>query len=716
MKDMLRSVVNNKFKFFFLIALFLTYLDFPRIANAESGKGKLSLNEAVSLFHSGENIALIDKLKSETSSFSRIETLYLLYKVHFQTGNYNQCKKYLDELSTEFPESLSDILLLERIRLYQKTGQIDSLLKLVVIETGPKRTPFLLNELNKVFVQGFKVKTDKLLLRQSLETLIPFADSLDKGADILRAYQNTFAENDPRIKEILVSIWKLDNINNLSENEKKIENLIRTRADGFANQILDHFRRQHSNKNYSYISETLPAYLKLLADKKHDNFSRLRKIYFSAMVKKRQFSRLITNLDSPKLRKELGLSLDESLSQQFNLWLKKGNPEKALAILKRLNALNPGIKTELQILSLAEYYFHRNQFTEALGFYNQLHPYGSDQYEVSRIKWKIWWIHYKSGNISELMKIADWSTNYQFKNEEIGARFCYWSHKLNLNKSGNPETCYSKFPLTYYGLHSKYMLGSGSEFADFKSQGEEVPLRGGKISQHDRDRLGFLKLVYLVGENKLAESVVRSIMKPADAFFLLALADMLLEVEQYYLVQVIVQSEFRSLLEASISGRKLMMPYFYPKAFDPLVSQLSEILSVPPTVILSVMREESHFNPNIESSAGAIGLMQLMPATAKFMGKKIGMKLKGKDLKAPEINLKLGAAYLRRLLKRYNGNLFYSLAAYNGGPTNVKRWLKKTKSTDIDDFVENITFTETKNYVRRVMRTYYLYSTLYNHS
>ena len=105
--------------------------------------------------------------------------------------------------------------------------------------------------------------------------------------------------------------------------------------------------------------------------------------------------------------------------------------------------------------------------------------------------------------------------------------------------------------------------------------------------------------------------------------------------------------------------------------------------------------------------------MQLMPKTAKYIGKKIGMKVQEDKLKKPEINMKLGAAYLKRLLRRYDGNVIHSLAAYNGGPTNVKRWRKRLTSNDNDEFVESITFTETKNYVRRVMRTYYLYRTLY---
>ncbi len=178
-------------------------------------------------------------------------------------------------------------------------------------------------------------------------------------------------------------------------------------------------------------------------------------------------------------------------------------------------------------------------------------------------------------------------------------------------------------------------------------------------------------------------------------------------------MQYIVESGFRKTMESSISGRNLLLPYFYPHAFKAHTQELSSNYSVPETLILSVMREESHFNPDVESIAGAIGLMQLMPKTAKYIGKKIGLKVKKGELKKPQINITLGSAYLKRLLKRYNGNVFYALAAYNGGPTNVRRWLKLVNSTDIDDFVESITFIETQNYVRRVMRSYYLYQSLY---
>jgi soluble lytic murein transglycosylase len=130
-------------------------------------------------------------------------------------------------------------------------------------------------------------------------------------------------------------------------------------------------------------------------------------------------------------------------------------------------------------------------------------------------------------------------------------------------------------------------------------------------------------------------------------------------------------------------------------------------------LILSVMREESHFNPQVKSIAGAIGLMQLMPKTAEYMAQKTGTHVTIDSLNDPEVNLRLGSAYLKNLMNRYEGNLFYTLAAYNGGPSNVTRWLQKTKTKDNDDFIETITYRETQNYVRRVMRSYYLYRYLY---
>ena len=134
------------------------------------------------------------------------------------------------------------------------------------------------------------------------------------------------------------------------------------------------------------------------------------------------------------------------------------------------------------------------------------------------------------------------------------------------------------------------------------------------------------------------------------------------------------------------------------------------------TLYAAVEKQESNGNPNAESSKGAIGLYQLMPATARETAAKLGMtdianmsdaQLK-EALKNPDTNKALGQAYLNQLLDRYGNNKVLALAAYNGGMGNVDEWLKtigdpRTGAIAEEDFIKNIPFGETKNYVQNIL-------------
>lgn len=132
-------------------------------------------------------------------------------------------------------------------------------------------------------------------------------------------------------------------------------------------------------------------------------------------------------------------------------------------------------------------------------------------------------------------------------------------------------------------------------------------------------------------------------------------------------------------------------------------------------LVHAITFRESMFNPVVSSSAGALGLMQLMPGTAKETSAKIGKPYTKEKLTAdPNYNVLLGSTYLKRMLDRYNGFYPLAIAAYNAGPGNVDSWIAemgdpRLPGVNVINWIEHIPIYETRNYVQRVMETYYIY-------
>jgi soluble lytic murein transglycosylase-like protein len=128
----------------------------------------------------------------------------------------------------------------------------------------------------------------------------------------------------------------------------------------------------------------------------------------------------------------------------------------------------------------------------------------------------------------------------------------------------------------------------------------------------------------------------------------------------------------------------------------------------------ALVREESNFNQKIVSHAGAKGLSQLMPGTAKVVAKQMGISYSAGQITDPATNLSIGSFYLDDLIKDHGGNPMLALASYNAGPGNTKRWLEALPANaPVDTWAETITFRETRHYVKRVTSTWLTYRMLY---
>ncbi|MGC8697682.1 MAG: transglycosylase SLT domain-containing protein, partial [Halothiobacillus sp.] len=148
----------------------------------------------------------------------------------------------------------------------------------------------------------------------------------------------------------------------------------------------------------------------------------------------------------------------------------------------------------------------------------------------------------------------------------------------------------------------------------------------------------------------------------------------------------------------------------YPTPWQSIVDAKAQAQGVAPNWLYAVIRRESLFMSDVGSDAGAQGLMQLMPSTARWINRKADLGLASFDLHDPETSITLGSAYLAYLNDRYAGQMPLAIAAYNAGPGRVKQWLPEQRPLPGDVWVDTILFDETRNYVRAVLSATLIYA------
>lgn len=151
---------------------------------------------------------------------------------------------------------------------------------------------------------------------------------------------------------------------------------------------------------------------------------------------------------------------------------------------------------------------------------------------------------------------------------------------------------------------------------------------------------------------------------------------------------------------------------YYPRSRADLLEESASAAAVPPALVFGLVRQESAFTTNVRSRAGALGLMQLMPATGRQLERQGGRRQRP-DLLNPAVNVRLGVAYLRQLLDAFEGDTILALAAYNAGPARARRWKADLGALPADAFIESIPIAESRLYVRRTLFFEGAYAALY---
>jgi soluble lytic murein transglycosylase len=153
----------------------------------------------------------------------------------------------------------------------------------------------------------------------------------------------------------------------------------------------------------------------------------------------------------------------------------------------------------------------------------------------------------------------------------------------------------------------------------------------------------------------------------------------------------------------------------FPRPFWQELTRDAAANQLDPHIVASLIRQESEFNPSAISTANAMGLMQLLPSVGKGLAKQMKIKHFSPDeLLVADTNLRLGTRYFRQMVEHFGGQVEYALAAYNAGEDRVDDWRKNGNFADVEEFVESIPFTQTREYVQAIMRNAVIYKLLYS--
>jgi soluble lytic murein transglycosylase len=157
---------------------------------------------------------------------------------------------------------------------------------------------------------------------------------------------------------------------------------------------------------------------------------------------------------------------------------------------------------------------------------------------------------------------------------------------------------------------------------------------------------------------------------------------------------------------------KDVLSHIFPIAYWDLIQKYSAAGGLDPYLVAALMAQESTFVPDVRSSANAVGLMQLIPPTARIYARKVGLPYSAKLMTDPEANIRMGTTYLTDLMRQF-GRTHLALASYNAGEGAVRRWLAERPGVPTDEFIDDIPYPETQNYVKRILGTSDDYRRLY---
>jgi len=653
----------------------------------------------------GAVTVLSKALEVAPSGREKAKALLLLMRAHNDMG---EPEKTLgigkDPALSLLPSNLRDILEFERTRalFLSKSAEAKNAL-FEFIGKYPKSSRAV--EARHLLASLLDSQSDPELSKVAQEIIEKARDDEDKAMGL---YFLGRAKNDEERQKINKRIFveyphtMAANMVGLSEEQLSDEQLLR-RADAF---------------NRAYLYEEEMAILEKLWEKgKKDPWMALRLA----------FSHLDLVRDDPKKALELlelakgAISEPERIFAQARAYAKLEDYQSAWKLYSRYLEIAPkGPRRERALYYLGWLPYDKGEYEKALPYldlYLKKMRRGSLR---SYIVWAKGWALFKLGRYKEALEV--FYAMRKMGNPLVAGKAMYWAGIAHLRLSEKEKAkkswqdCAKTYPFTYYAYLSAKKLEEVFKIKDTRwtsaltSPGFQMKPFWGfeKLPKGLASALEEVKDLSEVGEIEKAREVYRSVKRQVEkrfkgrekAMFLLTVYD---AIRDYHSLYKRATKEFsRNLGRTPNKENAVFWALWYPRAYRSHVRVLAKRFGIPEVWVYSIMRQESRYRPRQVSYTAALGVIQMIPKTAKIVSKALGVPFVVKRFFNEGQNLLFGTYYLSALYKDFKRQIVFASAGYNAGAPPIKRFMQAHRGLPYDEMVEHISYNEARNYCRMV--------------
>jgi soluble lytic murein transglycosylase len=369
-------------------------------------------------------------------------------------------------------------------------------------------------------------------------------------------------------------------------------------------------------------------------------------------------------------------------------------------------------------------YLLRKDYPQAIAYYGDLaNRFPNHRYAPSS-HWKAAWLNYRLGNYSEAAVLFDKQIALFPAGKEIPAAL-YWRGRLYSDQEHEPgmaaayyQALSRVFEHYYYAQIARERLAelgqvSPAEVAMLANlHREEIPALTDDVPEDDEHVIK-ARLLANAGLNEYIPAEIDAA-DGSQQWGAFAEAEIYSSDGEIFRAMRVLKRALPFYTSAPIDTLPLSYwKILFPQQYWSAIEENAAKNGLDPYMVASLIRQESEFNPGAISSANAWGLMQLLPSVGRSMAREEGIRhFNDIELFNPETNIRLGTRYLKEMLNRFDGQPAYAFAAYNAGDSRVTDWQSIGKYHGMDEFVESIPFTETRDYVQAILRNESIYRQL----